>query len=75
MTYVYRMFQLKLSFLLVRDERYRHLIGQSVWHPFREEALPIIADDFVDPDFGSGAVKITPGHDQERDLYLTISDR
>ena len=51
-----------------RDSRYQHLIGQSVWHPFREEALPIIADEFVSMDLGSGAVKITPGHDQGRKL-------
>ena len=33
-----------------------------VWHPFREEPIPIIADTYVDPNFGTGAVKITPAH-------------
>jgi valyl-tRNA synthetase len=54
--------------LVTRDGRYQHLIGQSVWHPFREEALPVIADEFVDMALGSGAVKITPGHDQDEGL-------
>ena len=45
------------------DERYRHLVGRSVRHPFVEREIPIIADDYVDPAFGSGAVKITPAHD------------
>uniref|UniRef100_A0A1Y1N5J3 valine--tRNA ligase n=1 Tax=Photinus pyralis TaxID=7054 RepID=A0A1Y1N5J3_PHOPY len=46
-----------------RDNRYSHLIGREVWHPFRREALPIISDEFVDPEFGTGAVKVTPAHD------------
>ena len=46
-----------------RDNRYSHLIGRTVWHPFRQEELPIIADSYVDPSFGTGAVKITPAHD------------
>lgn len=45
------------------DERYKHLIGTSIAHPFVERQIPIIADDYVDPEFGSGAVKITPAHD------------
>ncbi|XP_071802772.1 valine--tRNA ligase-like isoform X2 [Asterias amurensis] len=45
------------------DDRYRHLIGQSVDHPFTQKPLPIIADHSVDKDFGTGAVKITPAHD------------
>ncbi|XP_012268548.2 valine--tRNA ligase-like isoform X2 [Athalia rosae] len=45
------------------DERYCHLIGSHVWHPFRETFIPIIADSFVDRSFGTGAVKITPAHD------------
>jgi valyl-tRNA synthetase len=36
------------------DERYRSLIGEHVWHPFREERIPIICDDFVDPNLGTG---------------------
>jgi valyl-tRNA synthetase len=45
------------------DERYRHLVGQKVRLPLTERALPIIADAYVDPAFGSGCVKITPAHD------------
>ncbi len=45
------------------DERYKHLIGQKVRLPFTERLIPIIADDYVDPEFGSGCVKITPAHD------------
>ncbi len=45
------------------DERYRHLIGQKVKLPFTERLIPIITDDYVDPEFGSGCVKITPAHD------------
>ena len=45
------------------DERYKHLIGQQVKLPFTERLIPIIADDYVDPEFGTGCVKITPAHD------------
>ncbi|AEF39570.1 Valyl-tRNA synthetase [Hoyosella subflava DQS3-9A1] len=45
------------------DERYKHLIGTTVYHPITERQIPVIADDYVDPAFGSGAVKITPAHD------------
>ena len=45
------------------DERYRQLIGQHVIVPLVERRVPIIADDYVDPAFGSGCVKITPAHD------------
>src|SRR5258707_7972375 len=45
------------------DERYRHLIGRKVRLPLAERELPIIADAYVDPTFGSGCVKITPAHD------------
>ncbi|MCP4298316.1 MAG: valine--tRNA ligase [Proteobacteria bacterium] len=45
------------------DERYRHLVGKQVRLPLVNRLIPIIADDFVDRDFGSGAVKITPAHD------------
>jgi len=45
------------------DERYRHLIGQQVKLPFSGRLIPIIADDYVDPEFGTGCVKITPAHD------------
>jgi valyl-tRNA synthetase len=45
------------------DERYRHLVGQKVRLPLTDRELPIIADAYVDPTFGSGCVKITPAHD------------
>jgi valyl-tRNA synthetase len=45
------------------DERYADLIGKSVMLPLVDREIPIIADDYVDKEFGSGAVKITPAHD------------
>jgi valyl-tRNA synthetase len=45
------------------DERYRHLIGRKVRLPLTSRELPVIADSYVDPTFGSGCVKITPAHD------------
>ncbi len=45
------------------DERYRHLIGKKVWLPFVERQIPIVADSYVDMEFGTGVVKITPAHD------------
>ena len=45
------------------DDRYRHLIGKMVELPLCDRRIPIIADDYVDPEFGSGCVKITPAHD------------
>ena len=45
------------------DERYTHLIGQHVELPLTGRRIPIITDDYVDPEFGSGCVKITPAHD------------
>jgi len=45
------------------DERYRHLIGRELILPLVDRRIPIIADDYVDPAFGSGCVKITPAHD------------
>ena len=45
------------------DERYSHLVGQTVDLPFCDRQIPVIADDYVDPEFGSGCVKITPAHD------------
>ncbi|WEW56123.1 valine--tRNA ligase [Emydomyces testavorans] len=45
------------------DSRYKHLVGKKAKHPFLERFLPIIADNYVDPEFGTGAVKITPAHD------------
>jgi valyl-tRNA synthetase len=45
------------------DERYADLVGKMVLLPLTEREIPIIADDYVDKEFGSGAVKITPAHD------------
>ena len=45
------------------DERYRHLIGQRLQLPLTGRTIPVIADEHVDPEFGSGCVKITPAHD------------
>ena len=46
-----------------RDERYRHLVGKIVRLPVLNRALKVIEDDFVDPKFGTGVVKVTPAHD------------
>lgn len=45
------------------DERYKHLIGKMVVLPITGREIPIVGDDYVDMEFGSGAVKITPAHD------------
>ncbi|HZU48296.1 MAG TPA: class I tRNA ligase family protein, partial [Mycobacterium sp.] len=45
------------------DERYRHLVGTTLPHPFVDRALVVVADEHVDPEFGTGAVKVTPAHD------------
>ena len=45
------------------DERYRHLVGKTLMLPFVNREIPIIADEYVDKEFGSGCVKITPAHD------------
>ncbi|MCK5237337.1 MAG: valine--tRNA ligase, partial [Deltaproteobacteria bacterium] len=45
------------------DERYAEFIGKSIKLPLTDREIPILADDFVDPEFGTGAVKITPAHD------------
>jgi valyl-tRNA synthetase len=45
------------------DDRYTHLVGREVRHPFQDRTFPVVADEYVDPEFGSGAVKITPAHD------------
>jgi valyl-tRNA synthetase len=47
------------------DERYRDLIGAAAILPLVGRTLPIVADDFVDPEFGTGAVKVTPAHDPD----------
>jgi valyl-tRNA synthetase len=46
------------------DERYRALVGATILLPLAGREIPIVADDFVDPSFGTGAVKVTPAHDQ-----------
>src|SRR4029077_16092104 len=45
------------------DERYRDLVGKTLLLPLTEREIPLIADDYVDQEFGTGAVKITPAHD------------
>lgn len=45
------------------DERYRHLIGKTVMLPLMNREIPVVADYYVDKDFGTGVVKITPAHD------------
>ncbi|MCU7730567.1 valine--tRNA ligase [Actinoplanes sp. KI2] len=64
------------------DERYRHLVGTEVELPLTGRRIPIVADEHVDPSFGTGAVKVTPAHDpndfeigQRHDLpSITIMD-
>lgn len=46
-----------------KDERYKDLIGHHAWVPLTKREIPIVADDAVDPAFGTGAVKVTPAHD------------
>ncbi len=45
------------------DERYKHLVGKQIRLPVTNRLIPIIADDYVDKEFGTGCVKITPAHD------------
>ena len=45
------------------DQRFIHLIGKNASIPLCNRMIPIVADDYVDPEFGTGVVKITPGHD------------
>lgn len=46
------------------DERYKHLIGKTVWRPFPKAEIPIIGDEYVDREFGTGCLKVTPAHDK-----------
>ena len=55
-----------------KDERYQHLIGQSVINPSNDEIIPIIADAYVDQSFGTGVMKCTPAHDPND---FSISER
>ncbi len=45
------------------DERYRHLVGKRIKLPLTDRTIPVVADSHVDPEFGTGAVKVTPAHD------------
>ncbi|MGC0311983.1 valyl-tRNA synthetase [Kitasatospora acidiphila] len=64
------------------DERYQHLIGRTIKLPLTDREIPVVADTHVDPEFGTGAVKVTPAHDpndfaigQRHDLpSLTVMD-
>ena len=46
------------------DKRYVDLVGKHVWRPLAREKLPIVADEAIDPKFGTGVLKVTPGHDK-----------
>ena len=50
-------------FVNPKDKRYKHLIGKKVINPANEEELPIMGDEYVDIEFGTGAMKCTPAHD------------
>ncbi|MFU8841147.1 MAG: valine--tRNA ligase [Nitriliruptoraceae bacterium] len=54
------------------DARYQAIVGMEVRHPFQDRTFAVVADDYVDPAFGSGAVKITPAHDPND---LAIAER
>ncbi|MFD9425859.1 MULTISPECIES: valine--tRNA ligase [unclassified Streptomyces] len=64
------------------DERYRHLVGKQIKLPLTDRTIPVVADHHVDPEFGTGAVKVTPAHDpndfeigKRHDLpFLTVMD-
>jgi valyl-tRNA synthetase len=45
------------------DKRYADLLGKHAWRPFAREKIPIIADEAIDPEFGTGVLKVTPAHD------------
>ncbi len=47
-----------------KDDRYKDLIGKFVWRPFPKAKIPIIAEDSLDPEFGTGVLKVTPAHDK-----------
>lgn len=64
------------------DERYKHLVGRQIKLPLTDRTIPVVADHHVDPEFGTGAVKVTPAHDpndfeigKRHDLpFLTVLD-
>src|SRR5438045_3856753 len=45
------------------DKRYAHLLGKHAWRPLARNKIPIIADEAIDPEFGTGVLKVTPAHD------------
>src|SRR5438094_3330358 len=45
------------------DKRYAHLLGKHAWRPLAREKIPIISDEAIDPEFGTGVLKVTPAHD------------
>jgi valyl-tRNA synthetase len=45
------------------DKRYAHLLGKHAWRPLAREKIPIITDEAIDPEFGTGVLKVTPAHD------------
>jgi len=47
-----------------RDKRYVDLVGKHAWRPIARKKIPIIADEAIDPEFGTGVLKVTPGHDK-----------
>jgi valyl-tRNA synthetase len=47
-----------------KDDRYKHLIGKTIYRPFPKAEIPIIGDEAVERDFGTGCLKVTPAHDQ-----------
>lgn len=47
-----------------KDERYGDLVGKKVLRPFPEAEIPVVADDHIDPEFGTGVLKVTPAHDK-----------
>ena len=46
------------------DKRYADLVGKHAWRPLAREKIPVVADDAIDPEFGTGALKVTPAHDK-----------
>jgi valyl-tRNA synthetase len=47
-----------------KDKRYADLVGKEVWRPMPRERIPVVADDAIDPEFGTGVLKVTPAHDK-----------
>jgi valyl-tRNA synthetase len=47
-----------------KDKRYLDLVGKEVWRPLPREKIPVVADEAIDPEFGTGVLKVTPAHDK-----------